>query len=552
MTFNTLKEVYDLSVAKFASKVVSTMHERETLTYTDFRERVENLQKTLLEAGLSAGDKVALLSSSMPNWTVSYFAVTTMGMIVVPILPGFSSEEFGMILTHSESKALLVSDRLYSKVPKEIINKLNIVVRTKNLGVIFRGGDFQPGTPAVPQPDDTAAIIYTSGTTSSPKGVMLSHRALAYQIEGASDLFPIDETDRFLSILPMSHVYECSIGMLYPFALGATVTYMDRPPTASALLPVMRDAKPTIMLSVPLVIDKIYRSQVLAKFTKNPVVRWFYGFAPIRRGLHRIAGKKLMKVFGGELRFFGIGGAKLDPQTEQFLYEAKFPYAIGYGLTETAPLLAGKVPYKHAFSSTGVRMKGVELRIADPNSTGEGELQAKTPSVMQGYYKNPEATAEAFTEDGWFRTKDSAIIDEQGTVFIKGRMNSMLIGPSGENIYPEDIESVLNSHTYVSESIVTEEDGKLIALVRFDYDQIQLKYQELKGYINDKTDQMARNLEEIADEVKKFVNERVASFSRIAKIEEQAEEFEKTPSMKIKRFKYDRSKKNVATTKKTK
>ncbi|MBR2333660.1 MAG: AMP-binding protein [Rikenellaceae bacterium] len=551
MTFNTLKEVYDLSVAKFASKVVSTMHERETLTYTDFRERVENLQKTLLEAGLSAGDKVALLSSSMPNWTVSYFAVTTMGMIVVPILPGFSSEEFGMILTHSESKALLVSDRLYSKVPKEIINKLNIVVRTKNLGVIFRGGDFQPGTPAVPQPDDTAAIIYTSGTTSSPKGVMLSHRALAYQIEGASDLFPIDETDRFLSILPMSHVYECSIGMLYPFALGATVTYMDRPPTASALLPVMRDAKPTIMLSVPLVIDKIYRSQVLAKFTKNPVVRWFYGFAPIRRGLHRIAGKKLMKVFGGELRFFGIGGAKLDPQTEQFLYEAKFPYAIGYGLTETAPLLAGKVPYKHALGSTGVRMKGVELRIADPNSTGEGELQAKTPSVMQGYYKNPEATAEAFTEDGWFRTKDSAIIDEQGTVFIKGRMNSMLIGPSGENIYPEDIESVLNSHTYVSESIVTEEDGKLIALVRFDYDQIQLKYQELKGYINDKTDQMARNLEEIADEVKKFVNERVASFSRIAKIEEQAEEFEKTPSMKIKRFKYDRSKKNVAT-KKTK
>ncbi|MBE6208806.1 MAG: long-chain fatty acid--CoA ligase [Rikenellaceae bacterium] len=551
MTFNTLKEVYDLSVAKFASKVVSTMHERETLTYTDFRERVEDLQKTLLEAGLSAGDKVALLSSSMPNWTVSYFAVTTMGMIVVPILPGFSSEEFGMILTHSESKALLVSDRLYSKVPKEIINKLNIVVRTKNLGVIFRGGDFQPGTPAVPQPDDTAAIIYTSGTTSSPKGVMLSHRALAYQIEGASDLFPIDETDRFLSILPMSHVYECSIGMLYPFALGATVTYMDRPPTASALLPVMRDAKPTIMLSVPLVIDKIYRSQVLAKFTKNPVVRWFYGFAPIRRGLHRIAGKKLMKVFGGELRFFGIGGAKLDPQTEQFLYEAKFPYAIGYGLTETAPLLAGKVPYKHALGSTGVRMKGVELRIADPNSTGEGELQAKTPSVMQGYYKNPEATAEAFTEDGWFRTKDSAIIDEQGTVFIKGRMNSMLIGPSGENIYPEDIESVLNSHTYVSESIVTEEDGKLIALVRFDYDQIQLKYQELKGYINDKTDQMARNLEEIADEVKKFVNERVASFSRIAKIEEQAEEFEKTPSMKIKRFKYDRSKKNVAT-KKTK
>lgn len=543
MIFSTLKEVYDHAVKTFSSKVVSSMHERETLTYNDFRERVEDLQKTLLDAGLSAGDKVALLSSSMPNWSVSYFAVTTLGMVVVPILPGFSGEEFGMIITHSESKALLVSDRLYTKVPKDIIKKLNIVVRTKNLGVIYRGGDFQPGTASEPQPDDTAAIIYTSGTTSTPKGVMLSHKALAYQVYACSELFPIDETDRFLSILPMSHVYECSVGMLFPFAYGSSVTYMDRPPTASALLPVMRDVKPTIMLSVPLVIDKIYRSQVLAKFTKNAVVRFLYGMGPIRKMLHRVAGKKLMKVLGGELRFFGIGGAKLDSQTEQFLDEAKFPYAIGYGLTETAPLLAGKVPFKHPVGSTGRFVAGVDLRIADPNSDGEGELQARTPSVMQGYYKNPEATAEAFTEDGWFRTKDSAIIQD-GVVFIKGRMNSMLIGPSGENIYPEDIENVLNSHAYISESIVTEEDGKLIALVRFDYEKLQLKYNEFKYYVGDKTEKMSQSLEEIYDDIKKFVNERVASFSRIAKVEEQAEDFEKTPSMKIKRFKYDRSKKS--------
>ncbi len=543
MTFNTLKEVYDYSVAAYADNVVSSMHERETLTYAMFAERVEALQKTLLEAGLSAGDKVALLSSSMPNWTVCYFAVTTMGMIVVPILPGFSGEEFGMIITHSESKALLVSDRLYSKVPKEVVNSLNVVVRTKNLGVIYRGGDFAPGTPAVPGPQDTAAIIYTSGTTSKPKGVMLSHRALAFQVEGAYSLFPINSGDRFLSILPMSHVYEGSVGMLYPFAYGASVTYMDRPPTAAALLPVMRDVKPTIMLSVPLVIDKIYRSQVLAKFTKGAVMRWLYGIGWVRKALHRIAGKKLMKVFGGELRFFGIGGAKLDAQTEQFLFEANFPYAIGYGLTETAPLLAGKVPFKHPVGSTGPKMDGVELRIADPNENGEGELQAKTPSALQGYYKNPEATAAAFTEDGWFRTNDSAVMDENGVVFIKGRMNSMLIGPSGENIYPEDIESVLNSHPYVSESIVTEEDGKLIALVRFDYDELQAKFSELKEYIKDKAELASKEFEEAADELRKFVNERVASFSRIAKVEEQGEDFEKTPSMKIKRFMYDRSKK---------
>lgn len=546
MTFNTLKEIYDHSVKAYADNVVSSMHERETLTYAMFRERVEALQQTLLEAGLSAGDKVALLSSSMPNWTVCYFAVTTMGMIVVPILPGFSGEEFGMIITHSESKALLVSDRLYSKVPKDVVRSLNVVVRTKNLGVIYRGDDFAPGTPAEPKPEDTAAIIYTSGTTSKPKGVMLSHRALAFQAEGAYSLFPIDEKDRFLSILPMSHVYEGSVGMLYPFAYGASVTYMDRPPTAAALLPVMKDVKPTIMLSVPLVIDKIYRSQVLAKFTKGAVMNWLYGKAPVRRMLHKIAGKKLMKVFGGELRFFGIGGAKLDAQTEQFLYEAEFPYAIGYGLTETAPLLAGKVPFKHPVGSTGPKMDGVELRIADPNENGEGELQAKTPSVLQGYYKNPEATAAAFTEDGWFRTNDSAVMDENGVVFIKGRMNSMLIGPSGENIYPEDIESVLNSHPYVSESIVTEEDGKLIALVRFDYDELQATFGELKEYIKDKAEQASKQFEQAADELRKFVNERVASFSRIAKVEEQSEDFEKTPSMKIKRFMYDRSKRKSA------
>jgi long-chain acyl-CoA synthetase len=188
-------------------------------------------------------------------------------------------------------------------------------------------------------------------------------------------------------------------------------------------------------------------------------------------------------------------------------------------------------------------MEGVELRIADPNENGEGELQAKTPSVLQGYYKNPEATAAAFTEDGWFRTNDSAVIDENGVVFIKGRMNSMLIGPSGENIYPEDIENVLNSHPYVSESIVTEEDGKLIALVRFDYEALQIKFGNLKEFIKNKADVAAKEFEEAADELRKFVNERVASFSRITKVEEQGEDFEKTPSMKIKRFLYDRSKK---------
>lgn len=541
MTFATLKELYDHSISAYADNVVSTMYERESLTYAQFGERVSALQQTLLDAGLGAGDKVALLSSSMPNWAVCYFAVTTIGMVVVPILPGFSSDEFDMILTHSESKALLVSDRLYSKISKDILDSMLVVVRTKNLGVISRSGQQPRGEAAEPKPDDLAAIIYTSGTTSRSKGVMLSHKALANQVDEAYGMFPISEADRFLSILPISHTYECSVGMLFPFALGASVTYLDRPPTAAVLLPVMREVKPTIMLSVPLVIDKIYRSQVLSRFTKTRILAWLYSKPFVRRFVHKLAGKKLLKVFGGELRFFGIGGAKLDFTTEQFLIEAGFPYAVGYGLTETAPLLAGFGPFEGRPGSTGHAMDGVCLRIADANSNGEGEVQALTRSIMTGYYKNPDATSSAFTDDGWFRTNDSGYIDADGYLYIKGRLNSMLVGPSGENVYPEEIESVLNSLTYVSESLVTEQDGKLIALVRFDYDELQRKWSELKESLIHRGEKLSTDIDEIKADVLKYVNSKVSSFSKISKVEEQSEEFEKTPSMKIKRFLYKRN-----------
>ncbi len=536
----TLAEIYHNSVSQYTDRTCHAMWERDSITYGDFDRLTRELQHTLLSAGLTAGDKIALLSSNMPTWPVCYFAVVEMGMVVVPILPGFSGEEFDQIIKHSEAKGLLVSDKLYSKLSRETIESQQIVIRTKNLGVIHQNHapEVKPGRRHTPTPEDTAAIIYTSGTTSAPKGVMLSHGALAAQVEIANDVFPARSDDVFLSILPLSHTYECSIGMLYPFTYGASVYYLDRPPTPSTLMPAMKEIRPTIMLSVPLIMDKIYKNQVLAKFTANAVWRWFYARGFFRRLLHRLAGKKLYKLFGGKLRFFGIGGAKLDSQTEQFLLEAKFPYAIGYGLTETAPLLAGAAPSMVRLGTTGPAVKDVTLRIDNPNAEGEGELVALSPCVMQGYFKNPEKSAEAFTADGWFRTGDLAAIADDGYVSIKGRLGSMLVSPSGENIYPEEIESILNSLVFVSDSIVTEDHkGKLIALVRFNYDELEHRYHALR-------ENLAHRMEEIRREVMTYVNGRVASFSRLTEVREQPEDFEKTPSMKIKRFKYARRRGN--------
>ena len=446
MTIHTLYELVQHSVKSFASKVAFAMYGGEELSYAEVGTRVKHVQDLLIGAGLKAGDKVALLSSNMPNWGVCYFAVTSAGMIAVPILPDFSGEELDMIIEHSEARALLVSDKLFTKLSKETIGRLNVVVRTKNLGVIsqrVRG----EGSTGVPRPDDLAVLIYTSGTTSKPKGVMLTHAALCAQVDISASIFPVDGGDTFLSVLPLSHTYECSIGMIYPFSMGARVVYLDRPPTASVLMPALRAIRPTVMLIVPLIIEKIYRHQVLAKFNSNSFWRTLYRIGFMRRYLHRVAGGKLMKLFGGRLRFLGIGGAKLDGGAEKFLLEARVPYAIGYGLTETAPLLAGAAPSMVRLGSTGPQAPGVELRLENVNpETRQGEIVARTPRAIEGYFKNPEATKEVFTADGWFRTGDLGELDKDGWLYIKGRLKNMIVGPGGENIYPEDIETVRNCH----------------------------------------------------------------------------------------------------------
>ena len=541
MIINTLYELVRNGVEKFASRIAYSMFDGEDVTYAEVGRRIARVQEILTTSGLRPGDKVALLSSNMPNWGVCYLAITSAGMVAVPILPDFSGEELDMIIEHAEARALLVSDRLFTKLSRKTIDRLNVVVRTKNLGVIAQHVR-ETGATAIPKPDDLAVIIYTSGTTSKPKGVMLTHAALCKQIDLSTAIFPVCGDDIFLSVLPLSHTYECSIGMIYPFSEGARVVYLDRPPTASALLPALRSVRPTVMLIVPLVIEKIYRHQVLAKFNSNGFWRTVYRVGFLRRYLNRVAGKKLMKVFGGRMRFLGIGGSKLDRGAERFLLEARVPYSIGYGLTETAPLLAGAAPWQVRLGSTGPQAPGVQLRLDNVNpQTRQGEIVALTPSIMLGYYKNPEATREAFTADGWFRTGDLGEFDKDGWLYIKGRLKNMIVGPGGENIYPEDIESVLNSHVCIADSIVTEHEGRLIALVHFNREELESMIDNWREEWATKKEALEAKTEQLKKEIMEFVNAKVNRFSRISEVVEEKDEFVKTPTQKIRRFLYNKN-----------
>ncbi|MBR5821727.1 MAG: AMP-binding protein [Alistipes sp.] len=541
MTFNTLHELVTHSVANFSERTAFVMIGGEEVSYKEAGKRIEALQELLLNAGVGAGDRVAILSSSMPNWGVSYFAITTAGMVAVPILPDFTSDELDLIIAHSEAKAILVSDKLYTKLSKETLDRMNIVVRTKGLNVISQHVT-ERAEKRIPEPTDLAAIIYTSGTTSKPKGVMLSHYNIAAQTTIIPPLFEYNQDDVLLSILPLAHTYECTLGMIYPFSRGAQIHYMDRPPTASALMPALAKVRPTVIASVPLIMEKIYRGKVRPTFEKRAITRKLYSWDWSRKILHKIAGNSLKKLFGGRMRFFAIGGAKFESEAERFLLEAGFPYGIGYGLTETAPLLAGAVGDMVRIGSTGPALPAVQIRLDNVNpETQQGEIVAKTPCCMMGYYKNEQATKEAFTEDGWFRTGDLGYIAEDGWIYIKGRLKNMIVGPSGENIYPEDIEEVLNSNRFVAESVVTEEDGKLIALVHFDTSALEEAYDVFKNKLSSSSEAAQRKMEEIKREVMEYVNSKVNRFSKITKVVDNEGEFEKTPTKKIRRFNIKRN-----------
>lgn len=526
------------SFDKYADNPFLGFSDEKAYTYSEVKQQVLAVMAFLEKLEIKKGDKIAILSNNMPNWGISYFAITSMGAVVVPILPDFSSDEVRNILEHSESKVIFCSELLISKIvdiendfltSKIKINDFsNIDVKNS---VVYNSIEKSTTKYNVDE-DDLALIIYTSGTTGKSKGVMLSHKSVCFNAEKSGVLQPIFSNDRFLSFLPLSHAYEHTLGLILPMMNGASVYYLRKLPTPAVLIPAMQQVKPSIMLSVPLIIEKIYKSKILTSINSKRISKLLYKIPIFRKWLNILAGKKLKETFGGELRFFGIGGAKLDAAVEKFLIEAKFPYAIGYGLTETAPLIAGVSPNIVRLQSTGPVIEGVEVKLNDINpKNGEGEVWVRGPLVMMGYYKEPELTRQVLTSDGWFKTGDLASIDKDGYLFIKGRTKNVIINSSGENIYPEEIESIINGFNFVVESLVIEEKGRLVALVHLNYEEFENKYKNLKVELDDK-------IEELKENLKDYINSKVSKFSNIKVVTITKTPFEKTPTHKIKRYKY--------------
>jgi long-chain acyl-CoA synthetase len=364
---------------------------------------------------------------------------------------------------------------------------------------------------------------------------MLSHKNLVSDAIATAEIVSVKDEDRMLSILPLAHVYECTLGFILPIMKGASVYYLRKPPTAAIMVPALAAVKPTIMLSVPLIIEKMYKSRIAPEINKKKIVRLLYRFPLLRKRINKMAGKKLLAIFGGELKVFCIGGAALSSEVEKFLREADFPYAVGYGLTETSSLIAGTNQKRTRFRSTGQAIPGVEIKIDHADAkTGEGEILVRGDIVMQGYYHDPERTAEAFSAGGWFRTGDLGVIGADRYLYINGRLKNVIVGPSGENIYLEAIESIVNRSDIVLESLVFQDQGSLAARIHLDYEKLDLEFTE--KHLSEM--QIQDHIKTILEDVRKQVNEQVSSFSRLGKVIEQTEPFEKTPTQKIKRYLY--------------
>ena len=596
----TLPDLLHRSITHFGDRPALGYAGKKATTYRQLGEKVSRVASFLKENGINEGNRVAILSENSPNWGAAFFGITSLKAVAVPILNDFHPTEIHHILRHSGASALFVSERLYHKVEEFDLDKLNVVILIDNLSVIspewgkdrlrrlYAEGSRElkrikhmalqkVGLASLDVPEDApASIIYTSGTTGHSKGVVLTHGNIVSNAIGLDKIVTVDHNDRLLSILPLAHVYECSVGLVMPMMIGASVHYVDKPPTAPVLLPALQQVRPTVMLSVPLIIEKMYKARIMPEIQKKRAIRTAYRIPALRKLINRKAGRKLLQIFGGALRMFPIGGASIAPEVERFMKEAGFPYAVGYGLTETSPIVTGSNEKNTRLYSVGKPLEGTEVQI-DFESNGDmdeagignktaettgaassrsadteaeatrtaasqaassrksvGEILVRGPGVMKGYYNDPDLTAQTINKDGWLRTGDLGEFDGDGYLYIRGRLKNMILGPSGENIYPEGIESMLHRSEYVLESLVYKHDNRLVARVHLNYEKLDEEF-AAKGLSQT---EIRDFIKELLVKLRDDTNANVASFSRIAEVLEQTEPFEKTPTHKIKRYLY--------------
>ena len=545
-----LIKIYERSFREnWALEAVTDYGTTNTLTYAQLAENVAKMHLLFEQAGLKQGDKVAVMGKNNANWVTTFLATMTYGAVIVPILQDFKANDAIHIVNHSESKLLFITDLIWENIDAEQVPELKAVLslNTMNMHVnrmeqtvdraiieeLFakkypNGYSKEDVQYAERGNEELASINYTSGTTGFSKGVMTPANALAGNILFGLTTKLVFQGCRHVAFLPLAHAYGCAFDFLACLAAGGHTYLIGRTPSAKILLKAFSEVKPTVILSVPLILEKIYKKMIQPQISKTPV-SWVLKVPLLDQVVLGKIREKLMEAFGGEFSQIIIGGAPLNAEVEAFLRRIKFPITIGYGMTETAPLISFTPWTEFRSQSCGQVLKGyMEARIANPDANGVGEIQVRGEHVMYGYYKNEQATADSFTEDGWLRTGDLGMIDEDGFIYIKGRCKTMLLGPSGQNIYPEEIEAKINNMPYVLESLVLQkEDTRLVALVCPDFEAVDA----------DKLTQ--EQLEAVMEENRKLVNAELAAYEQINMVKLYTHEFEKTPKKSIKRFLYE-------------
>lgn len=533
---------------KYWNKSALNTVDGESFTYAQMATRIEKFHLFFDRVGLKKGDHIALCARNSARWGMSYTAVNTYEAVIVPILSDFTIDSIEHLVDHSDSIALLTNADKWAKLDIAKMPKIKVVMDVDNWKILYSSKEeiaqvwenidnilaqtypngFGPDDVVYPTDnlDELAVINYTSGSTGNPKGVMLTYRNFCATIEYSQVHRPTSDKNKMVSMLPMAHMYGLVTEFIYPLCNGTSVYWLGKTPTPTALMKAFQEVKPYQLITVPLVMEKIFKSKVKPVLDK-PLIKLAVKIPGVNKIIFNKIHNALMDAFGGNVGEFILGGAPVNPEVEKWFVKIKLPYMVGYGMTEATPLLAYVSHNDYVPGSCGKAVDCAQVRIdSDDPQRIVGEIQAKGDNICIGYYKNPEASANAFTEDGFLRTGDLGIVDKDGNIFIKGRCKSMILGPSGQNIYPEEVEAVVNSQPYVAESVVVDRSSKLVALVCLDHDAIS------KANL----DQEA--IADIPERVRIVSNKSLPNYSQIVKVEVVEQPFEKTPKMSIKRFLY--------------
>lgn len=512
----------------YAERPSLAIYGQEPIRYAEFRNRVTTMQELLLTTGIGHGDRVAIIGTSSPEWAIAYLASMTIGAVAVPVMEEFPPEDIRGILERTRVEAIFTTDHLWDTVGP------GLSLHPKLVWEMFTGRAIQkiPGTPRAREPireDDIAEILFTSGTTGFSKGVVLTHKNLVSNLFEGPDLVGcIHDRSRTLSLLPLAHAYGSTSGFLSIIYGGSALYFLGKKPTPGLLMKALADIRPTILGGVPLIFEKIYARRVAPLIARKPLLRWLAAGSRRKHLLYRLIGVKVRKSFGGRIECAIIGGAPLSTEVELFLRAARIPTVLGYGMTEASPLITFSSREGVRIGSVGRPVTDVEIRIADPDpESGVGEVLVRGPGIMQGYFEDPEETSKVLTDDGWLITGDLGVQDEDGYLYLRGRRKNVIIGPSGENIYPEVIEAMLNTYIEVDESLVSLRDNVIEARIYPDPDTLDAIERDGAG---------ARTAcEQRLEAIRQAVNERLPGYARIRTIRLQRDGFSKTVTNKIKR-----------------